>query len=87
MSDDENKREILELAQRMIGPLMPQWGPAPEGSVCLVCKSANIERSHIAAGGAFSGSVRCKDCGHMQSVVSYLGQVCFKVEPLPEPKV
>lgn len=60
-----------------------QWVKAPVGTQCNSCQSKNVERSVPLLGGRFSGSVRCKDCGHRESVMSHLAKTCFTVEPLP----
>jgi len=73
-----------ELAKSLLSPLLPRWVDPPEGSVCGSCGSKNMERSIIPAGGPWSGTVRCKDCGHSESVASYLGRTCFEVEPMED---
>ena len=71
------------LANLLIQPLVPKWGPAPEGAQCTRCGASGLERSFILAGSPFSGSVRCPSCKHTESVMSQIGKTCFTVEPLP----
>jgi hypothetical protein len=73
----------LDLAQRLMKPLMPVWGKAPPGTQCSMCGKEELERSYIPIGNAFSGSVRCLSCGHCESVMSHIGRNMIKVEPLP----
>lgn len=70
-----------KIAQLLIEPLRPKWGPAPAGSSCPECGSTDMERSMILAGGPWAGHVRCK-CGFTSSVSQYLLRTCVKVEPL-----
>ena len=82
-SDPESKEALnMPIARAMIAVLTPKWGAAPAGTKCRKCQSEDVERSYIPCGGEFSGSVRCKACGHNESVVSYLGHTCFTVESL-----
>jgi hypothetical protein len=77
---EEGKEKLHKL---MVLPITPIWGPAPEGSLCLACGAPGLERSRILFA-PWGGSVRCPSCGHHESVYSYLGKKCLKVEPLPE---
>lgn len=70
------------VANLLIQPLVPKWGPAPEEARCTSCGAGGLERSFILAGGPFSGMVRCPGCGHQQSVMSQIAKTLVIVEPL-----
>jgi len=84
LESNPNGREALytPIARAMVEGLTPKWGAAPVGTKCRKCQSEDVERSCIPCGGEFSGSVRCKACGHNESVASYLGHTCFTVTPM-----
>jgi hypothetical protein len=70
----------MKLAETLIEGLLPNWVAAPEK--CPSCGGDKLERSVIAMGGPFSGSLRCP-CGYTDTVCNHLVKTCFKVEPLP----
>lgn len=64
-----------------------RWEPAPDGFACPRCK-APLERTRgVVLSSPWSGSVRCTKCEYQDSVVGYLGQSMFKVEPMPPAKL
>lgn len=74
--------DTQEFLQRFTLPLTPKWGLAPEYARCRACGAGGLERSFIALGGPWAGSVRCKTCGFSESVMSHVGRTCFKIETL-----
>jgi hypothetical protein len=69
----------------LLAPLMGQlsWISCPEGSKCTQCQSTEIERSISSLGGPYSGTIRCRSCGHRESVTAHIARTCFTVEPMP----
>lgn len=59
-----------------------KWIPLQVRSKCPQCNSSEMERTFMLMGGPWSGHVRCKSCGHTETVCSYLGHNMFKVESL-----
>lgn len=87
MADEIDTKPVLDsIAKRVLSALIPTWVPAPEGSICTKCGSSELERMHVPLGGRYSGHVRCKSCGHLETAMSYLGKTCFKVEPMEDPR-
>jgi hypothetical protein len=58
------------------------WTKAPKGSKCPSCGKEALERSKQLMGGPWSGSIRCKGCGHTDTLVGYLGKTIVEVQPL-----
>jgi hypothetical protein len=66
-------------AKTLLDSLLPREVPVPDGSKC---QSTRLKRLGIPGWGPYVGSIECLECGHKESVMSYLGKTCFTVEPL-----
>jgi len=67
-------------------PFMSKRLASPD-TVCSNCGAHGLEIVSMILSGPYSGSVKCNQCGHSESVMSYLGKRIFKVEPLPTPNI
>ncbi|MDO8640819.1 MAG: hypothetical protein Q7R33_04695 [Nitrosarchaeum sp.] len=52
-------------------------------STCSKCNSKKIIVETTLFSGPYSGTVRCKSCGHQESMWTYLGKKLVTVQPLP----
>lgn len=64
-------------------PLWFRWEPAQESFKCPRCNGALERTAGAIICGPYAGSVRCVACDYRSSVMRYLAEQAFKVEPLP----
>jgi len=88
MTDDFKQKIVEAFIKNQKGELEPdslwfRWEPAHESFKCPRCNGALERTAGAIICGPYAGSVRCGACDYRSSVMRYLVEQAFKVEPLP----
>lgn len=91
MASDEFTKDVTNLikafeskkfAEILTKPLIPKEVDPPKNTKCRKCGSENVKIIRAPISHWASGRIKCKECGHSESVLTYLTQSMVTVEPL-----